>query len=99
MGPTSLPCFTIWVVIVWVRTGRTSRPPQFHIALMGLLMLDDDLVRCKRRMDELKRKEDNAVTAVQLNPFKITHLSNVACLEIGGVGVHAGSWRRTQVQG
>ena len=62
MGPTSLPPFHIWVVIVWVRTGPTSRPPQFHIALMGLLMLDDDLLRCKRRRDELKGKEDNAVT-------------------------------------
>ena len=54
---------------------------------MGLLMLDDDLVRCRRRMDELKRKEDNGVKAIQLNPFKVTHLSNVAYLVIGGVGV------------
>ena len=66
---------------------------------MGLLMLDDDLLRCKRVRDELKCKEDNAVKAVQLNPFKLTHLSNVACVVIGGVGVHAGSWWRWQVEG
>ena len=87
MGPTSLPPSQIWVVIVWVRTGPTSRPPQFHIVLMGLLMVDDDMLRCKKRGDKLKRKEDNALKAVHLNPFKVTHLSNVVCLVIGGVGV------------
>ena len=49
MGPTSLP----QVVIVLVRTGPTSRPPHFHIALMGLLMVDDDLLSCKRRRHQL----------------------------------------------
>ena len=29
-----------------------------------LLMLDDDLLRCKRRRHELKREEDNAVKVV-----------------------------------
>ena len=58
---------------------------------MGLLMLDDDLLMCKRVRDELKCKENNVVKAVKLNPFKLTHLSNVACVVIGGVGVHAGS--------
>ena len=81
MGPTSLP----QVVIVLVRTGPTSRPPHFHNALMGLLMVDDDLLRCKKKRDKLKRKEDNALKAVHLNPFKVTHLSNVTCHVIGGV--------------
>ena len=64
-----------------------SRAPQFHIVLMGLLMVDDELLRCKKRRDKLKRKEDNALKAVHLNPFRVTHLSNVVCLVIGGVGV------------
>ena len=62
---TDLPStLHLWVVIIWVRTGPTSRPPQFHIALMGLLMLHNDVLRCKRRRDELKRKEENALKAV-----------------------------------
>ena len=82
-----------------VRTGPTSRPPQIHIALMGLLMVDDDLLSCKRRRDKLKRKEDNTVKAVELNPFKVTHLSNVACLVIGGVTVPSPRGSHTQYIG